>query len=189
MSDDALYAHSNLTHRGGQMKSNRLLSVSVLALALGLGFHSPATANAQQARVVTTKIHTYICPADVSHEVRTTISAPDFQFQSGASEAEIPYYITIRTLDGDVTHVLEPGGSFSFTIDPRSVGQVVDERTGLRHVRVELMLQAEVIEGQPVPEAAVTIEIVNRRTREVKSFQAYAGGYTGTVQFSSGDTN
>jgi hypothetical protein len=171
------------------MKTIRLFSVSMLALVLVFAPLAPASARAQSGKLFSGRVHTFVCPADTNHEVRTTISAPDSQFQADARAAVPSFYLRLHGVDGDVTHVIEPGASFTFTIDPRSAGHVVDERSGLRHVRVEFYLEVEVIDRQPTPQAAITIELVNKRTREVVSFQAYEGGYVGTVQFGSSDPN
>ena len=166
------------------MKTFRTIS----ALALGFALLVPAPALAQHVRVFDGTTHAFVVPAAPNHEVRVTVHNPKLVAPIGEDEAQVDFYLKLHGVDGDVTHTIDPGAAYTFVIDPRSTGHVVDERTGLRHVPVSFHVEVEVIEGRRTPEPAVTIELVNTRTREAHTFVAY-GGFTGGVYVASGDVN
>src|SRR5262245_52107528 len=165
------------------MKKFRLISTHLLALVVGLAVLAPATAFGQGGRLyVATDVGVYV-PATDQQIVRVTIGNPNRPDSAINGNLQI-LDLTNVAID-PVT--IEPGESFTYTLDPREVGVLVDPNTGLRHVRVSGRITAVVSDpSDSAPQPALTIEILNRRTGQVVSFLAFPG-FAGGVRVASGD--
>ena len=172
------------------MKTLRMTTAATLALVLGLALLAPAPARAQEplARVGTG--HLILAAANTYQFVRVTIGYPALISPAPNGASTLPPTGTVTFFDGNgvATVAIAPGDFFTYTLDPRVAGRVVDPKTGLRHVPVHFEFVTEVVEGVPAPTPSVTIELVHVRTGEVQSVHVVPG-YTGTVRFTSSDTN
>ena len=173
------------------MKTLRSTSVCASALVLALALLVPAAASAQQgtARVGTGRL--VLVATNTYQFVRVTVGNPALVSPTpdGEPRDTPPFYLRLQGVDGDISsHTIDPGEAYTYTLDPRSVGRLVDPKTGLRHVPVHFEIVTDVVEGVPAPTPAVTIELVNVRTGAVESFHAFPG-FTGGVYVAAGDVN
>jgi hypothetical protein len=160
----------------------RLLSAPLLALVVGLVMLAPTPAFGQHTRLIFGDDQGIFVPAADHQMIRVTIGNP--HMPASPAEPRSPQSFVIQ-FDRPVDPVtIGPGESFTYTLDPREVGVLVDPRTRLRHVRVSFRFQTEVLECQSAPRPAVTIEILNTSTGKVESFTAYPG-FTGGVVVAS----
>ena len=172
------------------MKSLRTASFCASALVLALSFVAPAPVSAQQPKLSKAGTgYLLLAAANAYQVVRVTVGNPTLVAPSEEEALHLrPIFIDVVGVDGDVGASIEPGGSYTYTIDPRVSGRLVDPKTGLRHVPVHFEVDAEVEEGQKPPTPSITIEIVNSRTGEVQSFHAFPG-FVGGVSVAAGDVN
>jgi hypothetical protein len=160
-------------------------------LGLALVLIAPSAALGQHVRVFDGRSYALAVPAPANHEVRVTIVNPALAAPPDTSAAQVDYFLKLTTVDGEATtavRTIGPGEAYSFTLDPRAVGEVVEPRTGLRRVIVGFHVEAEVVEGRCAPQPAVTIELVNVRTREAQTVQSYPG-FAGGVFVAAGDVD
>ena len=173
------------------MKIVRSSLVFALALVVGLAVLVPAPARAQGGRLyVATNVGVYV-PATDQQQVRVTVGNPYLATQTDDEpEASGRYLIELRDVKGDVeeTHTIAPGTAYTYVIDPRVDGVLVDPRTNLRHVNVSFQVVVQVAEGQRAPQPSITIEVVHARTGAVQSFLAFPG-FTGGVSVAVGDVD
>ena len=160
----------------------RMISAPLLALVVGLATLAPVPTHAQLNG--TLQVATYYgvwVPATDTQLIRVTIgnahrpdSAADGHFRESSFSIE---------LDSPAAPVtIGPGESFTYTLDPREVGVLVDPNTGQRHVRVEFRFEVEVDENRTAdPRPSLTIEVLNRKTGKLESFHAFPGFNGGVV--------
>lgn len=171
------------------MKCVRVISASVLALTVALALLAPAPAFGQHVKTFDGRGYAYLVPATATQLVRVTVANPHLLAPTDESEAQVDFFLKLQGVDGDISsQTIDPGAAYTFTLDPRSVGRLVDPRTGLRHVTVSFRVEVEVLEGRPALQPAVTIELVNSRTGEIMSFYAFPG-FTGGVRVAAADVN
>lgn len=155
----------------------RMISASVLALVVGLAVLAPAPALGQTGVLyVATDVGVYV-PATDNQLVRVTIGNPNRPDPAGDRQLQSFIIQFDRPVD-PVT--IGPGESFTYTIDPREVGGVVDQRSLVRTVTVSFSCTAAVPDGGSAPQPALTIEILNRKSGVLESFHAFPG-FTGGV--------
>lgn len=155
----------------------RMISASVLALVVGFAVLAPTAAFAQHVKVFDGHTAVYLPAAD-SQLLRVTIGNPTVPDSTSDQRSQAFVIEFDRPID---PVVIKPGESFTYTLDPREVGVVVDGRPGQRHVSVGFQFKTEVVEGMTTPQPSLTIEVLNRRTGEVMSFYAFPG-FTGGVR-------
>ena len=162
----------------------RTISAHVLALVAGLGMLAPAPASGQSGgRIyVATEVGVYV-PATDEQIVRVTLGNPNLPDPSGDRELQ-SFVVTFDRPVDPVT--IGPGESFTYTLDPREVGVLVDATTGLRHVRVSGRITAVAVDPSDPQTAAISIELVNRRTGKIDSFISFPG-FSGGVTVASGN--
>jgi hypothetical protein len=171
------------------LKTVRVISAPALALVVALALLAPTPALGQHVKVFDGRAYGYLVPTAPNQLVRVTVANPHFVAPTDTSEAHVDFYLKLDGVDGDISsHTVEPGGSYTYTLDPRSVGQLADPKSGLRHVPVRFRVEVEVLEGRPALQPTVLIEVVNARTGEVMSFHAFPG-FTGGVYVAAGDVN
>ena len=163
------------------MKMLRLLSAPILALVVGL-----APAFGQHVRVFDGRDFAFFVPATANQEVRVTIGNPYLVAPTDAPDPQFAIYIKFDGVDGSVTRTVEPGATYTYTLDPEEAGVLVNPRTGLRHVKVSFRAETEAVEGRAAPQPAVTIELVHWKTGELHSFHAFPG-FTGGVTVAASD--
>ena len=158
------------------------MTTAALTLVLGLALLAPATARAQEpiARVGTGPL--ILAAANTYQSVRVTVGYPALISPAPDGASTLPPTGTVTFFDGNgvATVAIAPGDFFTYTIDPRVAGRLVDPKTGLRHVPVHFEFSTEAVEGIPAPTPSVTIELVHVRTGEVQSVHAFPG-YTGVT--------
>jgi hypothetical protein len=161
----------------------RMISAPLLALVVGLALLVPAPAFGQHTRLIFGDDQGIYVPADDHQLIRVTIGNSHLPAPAADSRTVQSFYIEFdRPVDSATQETtIEPDESFTYTLDPREVGVLVDPRTGLRHVRVSFRFKVEVLEGQPAPRPALTIEILNRKTGTLDSFHAFPGFMGGVV--------
>ena len=153
---------------------NRMISASLLGLVVGLAMLAPAPASGQHTRLIFGSEAGIWVPATDQQIVRVTIGNPSLPGPAGDGHfRESSFTIELDSPAAPVT--IGPGESFTYTLDPREVGVVVDPNTGLRHVLVSFRFETETVEGSRAPQPSLTIEIVNARTRKLDSFHAFPG--------------
>jgi len=168
------------------MNSRRLVPLSVLVLVTSILLSVPGDATAQQIRVFDNHHFAYLIPAAAGQEVRVTIVNP-YRVDPNDPSATVPGFVV--TFDRPVDPVtIGPGAAYTYTIDPRTDGVPVGQRSTVRHVVVTFSTQVAIEAGPPSPQVAVTIEVVNTRTGEVASFLAFPG-FTGGVTVAAGDVD
>lgn len=150
----------------------RMISLHVLALVVGLAMLASTPALAQSGRLyVATDVGVFV-PATDQQIVRVTIGNPN------QPDAGRDGNLQISDLTGVAIDpvTIGPGESFTYTLDPRETGVLVDATTGLRHVRVSGRITAVVSDpSDKAPQPALTIEILNRRNGQLASFLAFPG--------------
>jgi hypothetical protein len=165
------------------MKS-RMISAHVLALIVGLATLSPATAFGQTGNILLTSDVVIGVPATDQQIVRVTFGNPN------RPDPAVDPQLQVFTLTGVAIDpvTIGPGESFTYTLDPREVGVLVDPATGLRHVRVSGRITAITVDPSDAsePQPMVLIELLNRRTGKLESFHAFPG-FSGGVFVASGD--
>ena len=172
------------------MRIVRKLSAPAPALVLGLAMLVPAPAFGQsnnQGRLIVAVDNVRIVPATNDQQIRVTVGNPSSAAPTDTSD-DFDIIVTAVGGNAHVKQTLDPGASYTYTLDPRTVGQLVDPEWGLFHVPVRFRIEAEAVEGRPAPQPAVTIEVVDARTGEVQSFLAFPG-FTGGVSVAAGDVN
>lgn len=171
------------------MKIVRSSLVSALALVVGLALLAPVPARAQRNGnlQITQFYYGATVPATESQLVRVTVGHPSSAAPTDTSD-DLVIVVAGPGNFGHVKQTLDPGTSFTYTLDPRRDGQLVDPKWGLFHVPVRFQIEAEVVEGQPIPRPSITIEVVHARTGEVQSFLAFPG-FAGGVSVATGDVN
>ena len=161
----------------------RTISAPMLALIVGFVVLLPMSAVAQQGRLlVGTDVGIWV-PATDRQILRVTVGSPYMPDQAAKNPPRTGSVVLF-----DYAHSIRPGESFTYTIDPREVGTLVDPRLGLRHVRVSFRFEAEVLENESAPRPTLMIEVLNRKTGALESFQAFPG-FTGGVYVAAGDAN
>jgi hypothetical protein len=165
------------------MKS-RMISAHVLALAAGLATLSPAAALGQTGNILLTSDVVIGVPATDQQIVRATFVNPNRR------DPAVDPQLQVLTLTGVAIDpvTIGPGESFTYTLDPREVGVLVDPATGLRHVRVSGRIGAIAVDPSDPSglQPMVLIELVNRRTGKLESFHTFPG-FSGGVFVASGD--
>jgi hypothetical protein len=159
-----------------------MISAPVLALVAGLAMLAPAPALGQHTRLIFGDDQGVFVPATDAQMIRVTIGNPGLPAATADSPPQPSFIIEFDRPVDPVT--IAPGEAFSYTLDPREVGVVVDQRTLVRTVRVSFHFKVEVLEGQPAPRPALTIELLNRRTGALESFHAFEG-FRGGVSVAS----
>ena len=170
-------------------------SLPAFALVAALLVLAPAPALGQHTRLLVGTDHGIWVAATDQQLVRVTVGNPYLPDPTGAALPRDCELLELEGVQGDVsqeTRRLEPGGSYTYTIDPRADGVLVNPRTGLRHVRVSFRIASVPVDpsdpSSPAPRPAVMIEILNARTGETVSFQAFPG-FAGGVFVAAGDVN
>ena len=162
------------------MTTLRVLSAAILALVVGL---TPAFG--QHVRVFDGRDFAFLVPAAANQEVRVTVGNPYIVAPTDDPDPQFAIYIRFDGVDGSVTQTVEPGATYTYTLNPEEAGVLVNPRTGLRHVKVSFRAETEAVEGRPVPQPAVTIELVHWKTGELHSFHAFPG-FAGGVTVAAG---
>lgn len=157
----------------------RMISAHVLALVVGLAALAPAPAFGQTGNILLSNDVVIGVPATDQQLVRVTIGNPNRPDPAVDRQLQV-FSLTGVAID-PVT--IGPGESFTYTLDPREVGVLVDPNTGLRHVRVSGRITA-VVSDPSDPNAVFLIELLNRRTGKLESFHAFPG-FSGGVVVSS----
>jgi hypothetical protein len=173
------------------MKVVRSSLVSTLALIVGLAVLAPVAAHAQLNGnlQIAQSYYGAAVPATDQQQVRVTVGNPSSAAPTDTSDDDIVIIVAAPgSPGGHVKQTIDPGASYTYTLDPREVGQLVDPRWGLFHVPVRFQIEAETVEGRPAPQPSITIEVVHAKTGEVQSFLAFPG-FTGGVYVATGDVN
>jgi len=158
-----------------------ITSVLACVVALSVLFASPALG--QHTRLVFCTDQGIWVPATDRQMVRVTIGNP--LPAAPAEDRQLNAFVI--EFDRPVDPVtIEPGKTFTFTLDPREAGILVDPRSGLRHVNVSFRATVQVEEAQSAPRPSTTIEILDRTTGAVASSHAYPG-FSGGVYVAAGD--
>ncbi len=159
----------------------RLVQLSALALALLVPAAAFGQNNLHQLGIA---VHNLAATGD--QLVRVTVGNPS---GGGAVDGSGEIVIVVGAGPGGTGHVrstLEPGASYTYTLDPRADGQLIDPRWDLYHVPVRVQFETEIVEDRPAPHPAVTIEILNARTGALQSFHVFPG-FAGGVRVASAD--
>ena len=150
------------------------MSAHTLALVLGLALLAPASAFGQN-NIKQLIIAAHNIPATGAQQIRVTAGNVS---GGGAIDGSGEIVIIVGAGAGGTGHVrrtLDPGASYTYTLDPRTVGQLVDPRWDLFHVPVLVWVEAESGDSRPEPQPAITIEVVHARTGVVQSVQIFSG--------------
>jgi hypothetical protein len=159
----------------------------MLALVVGLATLAPAAAFGQTGTLLLTNDAVIGVPATDAQLVRVTIGNPnrpdpavDPRLQSFVAEFD--------RAGGPVT--IGPGESFTYTLDPREAGVLVDPNTGLRHVHVSGRITGVAIDPSDPSglHPMFLIEILNKKTGKLESFHTFPG-FAGGVSVATGDVN
>jgi hypothetical protein len=159
-------------------------SVRTHALVLGLALLLPATALGQN-NLHQLGIAVHNIPATGDQQIRVTVGNAA---GGGAIDGSGEIVIVVGAGPGGTGHVrrtLDPGASYTYTLDPRTVGQLVDPRWDLFHVPVRVGVEVETGGGRPAPQPSITIEVVHARTGVVESVHIVPG-FTGGVTVAAG---
>lgn len=164
-------------------------SAPSLALVLGLALLVPAPTSGQsnnQGRLIVGVDTMHMVPATDDQLIRVTVGNPS---GGGAVDGSGETVIIVGAGPGNTGHVrrtLDPGASYTYTLDPRTNGQLVDPKWDLFHVPVRVQTEAETVEGRPAPQPSVTIEVVDARTGALQSVHVFPG-FTGGVPVTTAD--
>jgi hypothetical protein len=161
------------------------LSVRSLALVLGLALLAPTSAFGQN-NIKQLGLAVHNIPATGDQQLRVTAGNPS---AGGAIDGSGEIVIIVAAGPGGTGHVrrtLDPGASFTYTLDPRTVGQLIDPRWDVYHVPVRVWVEAQVVDGRPAPQPSITIEVVRARTGVVQSVHI-APGFAGGVPVAAAD--
>lgn len=166
--------------------SIRKISAPLLALVVGLALLAPAPALGQGGRLyLATDVGVYV-PATDQQLIRVTVGDPRLVAPT-ANPDPVPVIVLEYLLLGSVlSQTVEPGKSFTYTIDPRDAGVLADPNTSVRHVKVSFRARTEAVEGASAPHPTLTIELINRRTGKLDSFHSFPG-FTGGISVAAGD--
>ena len=172
------------------MNIARSLSAPALSLVACLTLLAPAPAHAQQGGTLYVGTdHGVYVPATDNQMIRTTVRIKTYLAPSDTSVSSGRYLIDYVDVKGDAQQAsVESGEAFTYMLDPRVCGAVVDPRTGLRHVNVNFRITCEVAQGQREPQPSITVEILDRRSGQLASFLAFPG-FSGGVSVAAGDVN
>ena len=168
----------------------RIIAVLMLALSIGIGSFVAVPAQAQvNGNLQVAQFYGVVVPATDLQLLRVTLGNSHMPVPRDSPHWRESSF-TIE-LDGPATPVtIGPGESFTYTLDPREVGVLVDQNTGLRHVRVSGRITAVAVDpsdlNAPVP--VLLVELLNRRTGKLESFHSFPG-FTGGVYVAAGDVN
>ena len=162
----------------------RMIPALLIALVVGLATLAPVPAYAQRNGTLQVAQFYYgaSVPATDQQIVRVTFGSP---YLPGPEGGPRTFVLELDHVGAPVT--IGPGESFTYTLDPREVGVLVDPVTGLRHVRVSGRITAvasDPSDSRPV----LLIEILNARTGKLESFHAFPG-FAGGVSVATGDVN
>jgi hypothetical protein len=146
------------------MKALRKLSIQAATFALALGLLGAAPARAQHVRAFDGTTHSFAINASPQQDVRVTLVVPELVAPPETSAAHVDYYLKLHGVDGDSVSI-RPGTAYSFTIDPRTAGEVIDARSGLRRVVVSYSVFRPVVDDAPLPAPGTTVELVSRTNR------------------------
>lgn len=164
----------------------RMIIFHLLVLVVGLAALAPAPAYSQTGTVFLTTDAVIGVPATDQQLIRVTIGNPN------RPDSEVYRPLQLLSLTGLAIDpiTIGPGESFTYTLDPREVGVLVDPNTGLRHVKVGGRIAGLAIDPSDpgVPHPAFLIEILNRRTGKLESFHAFPG-FGGGVSVAAGDVD
>jgi hypothetical protein len=164
----------------------RTITFHLLALVACLAALAPAVAFGQTGNLILTTDVVIGVPVADQQLLRVTIGNPN------RPDPDINGNLQILDLTGVAIDpiTIGPGESFTYTLDPREVGVLVDPGTGLRHVKVGGRIGGVAIDpSDPTgPHPAFLIEMLNRRTGKLESFHAYPG-FGGGVYVAAGDLN
>ncbi len=172
------------------MNFARTISAAALSLVACLTLFAVAPARAQQGGTLYVGTdHGVYVPATDNQLIRTTVRIKTYIAPSDTSASSGRYLLDYVDVKGDVQQAsIESGEAFTYMVDPRVTGVVIDPRTGLRHVNVSFRITSEVAEGQRAPHPSITIEILDRRSGQLASFLAFPG-FSGGVSVAAGDVN
>jgi hypothetical protein len=164
----------------------RMISAPLLALVAGLATLVPVPAFAQTGQILLTSDVVIGVPATDLQLIRVTIGNPSQLDPAVDGKLQI---ISLTSVAIDPV-TLGPGESFTYTLDPREVGVLVDPNTGLRHVRVGGRIAGVAIDpSDPTgPHPMLRIELLHRKTGKLESFHSFPG-FTGGVVVAAGDVN
>jgi hypothetical protein len=162
------------------------LSAPALAIVLGLALIAPASALGQNnLRQLGIGVHNFVVPATGDQQIRVTVGDPSAGNSIDGS-GELVIIVGAGPGGGHVRHRLEPGATYTFTLDPSAAGRLVDPRRGTFHVPVRFEVEAETVDGRPAPRPSVTIEVVEARTGALQTAYVFPG-FTGGVRVAAAD--
>lgn len=164
----------------------RVISASLLALVVGLATLATAPAFGQTGSILLTSDVVIGVPASEEQLIRVTFGNPHRPDPAVDGRLQIQ---SLTNLASDPV-TIGPGESFTYTLDPREVGVLVDPNTGLRHVRVGGRVTGVAIDTRD-PSAShpmLLIELVNRKTGKLESFHSFPGS-TGSLVVVTEDVN
>lgn len=164
----------------------RIVLAPLLSLVVGLATLAPASTFGQTGSVLLSSDVVIGVPATDQQLIRVTFGNPS------RSDSAVDGNLQILDLTSVVVDpvTLRPGESYTYTLDPREVGVLVDPKTGLRHVRVGGRIAGLAIDpSDPIaPQPVLLIELLNRRTGKLESFHSFPG-FAGGVTIAAGDMN
>ncbi len=156
----------------------RSILAPMLALVVGLAILTNP-ARGQTGNILLTSDVVIGVPATDQQILRVTFGNPHRPDPAVEGRLQV---LSLTTLGVDPV-TIGPGESFTYTLDPREVGVLVDANTGLRHVQVSGRVTGIAVDpsdrGGPHP--AILIELVNRKTGKLESFHVFPGFAGGVV--------
>jgi hypothetical protein len=149
----------------------RKISTFVLLSLFGLAVLAPATASAQgPGEPMEVRRWSYATSSTAGKDqlFRVTVLNPKLIAAEGEPvPAQVDYFLRLQGIDGEAT--IAPGEAYTFTIDPRLCGELIDPRTGARRVILDLRVEARVpFDAQLVPPVA-TVDLVNAGSGRVEA--------------------